>query len=176
MRMWMIRHSDQTFSRPIPETSLIAKIESGELDRSDELCASGEYWFSLQDVSEVRRFLGEIRLDAILTPPRDSTSTTLSGQSPFRSGADPELTPVPKAGREAIPSVKSGPAEPLAAPLKTAVSQPQRPARQVPASPVRRGWFSEPEEIAPLPNQVLFVLVLLFIFFGTVYLLWVYSR
>lgn len=64
-RMWLVRHPDQTFTRPLPESILIEKIEGGEFSRQDEVCASTGYWFALGDAAEVRKFLGNVRLESL---------------------------------------------------------------------------------------------------------------
>ena len=75
-RMWLIRFSDQSFSRPIPESALIEKIQKGELSRQDEICFSTGYWFSVGDVVEIRKFLGNIRLDSLVSRLDEGETTT----------------------------------------------------------------------------------------------------
>lgn len=75
-RMWLVRHPDHTFSRPMPESVLIEKIEKGAFGREDEICISAGYWIPLSDAAEVRKFLGAIRLDGIFGKSRDSSLTT----------------------------------------------------------------------------------------------------
>lgn len=80
--MWLIRKADSRISRPIEQESLIAMIEAGDLLPEDEVCASGEYWFVLREVDEVRKFFGSISLERLLkrqgSERGDTTSTTIS--------------------------------------------------------------------------------------------------
>jgi hypothetical protein len=75
-RMWLVRHPDHTFSRPMPESVLIEKIEKGAFGRQDEICVSTGYWVSLSDAVEVRKLLGAIRLNAISGRNTDSSTAT----------------------------------------------------------------------------------------------------
>jgi|GEM_PF-2634054 len=125
MKMWMIRHADLTISRPIPEPLLVSKIESGSIDRSDEICLSGSYWFSVQDVAEVRKFLGEIDLIALMGSRSADDATSAAGAEKTRtdhqvaielsfpdagaaSGGVDEKTPVPQAAASEGASVAGG--------------------------------------------------------------------
>jgi hypothetical protein len=76
MSLWMIRHADLTFTRPIPQDLLVSKIEAGEVIASDEICSGDGYWFSIQEVDEVKKFFGNIRLKALLPSGSDVTSAT----------------------------------------------------------------------------------------------------
>jgi len=159
MRMWMIRHSDLTFSRPIPEPLLIAKIESGEMDRRDEISASGEYWFPIQDATEVRKFLGEIRLDAIHSNPNEDTGTTWTGSQ----GGHTEILDGPD---DLTPKPEPLPVEPIKVILK------KTDAEGIPLSKGEAIYFAEKEPSpSPLGNLV-FLGALLFIILGTVFLIW----
>lgn len=64
-RLWLIKNRDHSFSRPIPESELIQKIQKGELQQKDEICAANSYWFSLQDIKEMRKHFGNIPLDGL---------------------------------------------------------------------------------------------------------------
>ena len=73
----MIRHADLTFTRPIPESEIVKKIESGEVTARDEIAPATGYWFSLQEVDEVKRFFGEdILLKALIPDSAETTSST----------------------------------------------------------------------------------------------------
>lgn len=77
MKNWLIRHPDLSFERPVSEIDLIRLIETGKLGPRDEICKAGSYWFHLQDAQEVRKFLHNVKLEAILPKMADSTSTSL---------------------------------------------------------------------------------------------------
>ncbi|MBU6154482.1 MAG: hypothetical protein KGP28_09295 [Bdellovibrionales bacterium] len=167
MRWWLIRHPDQTFSRPIPELSLISKIEAGELSLKDEICPSAGYWFPIQDAAEVRKFLGDIKLDRNL--PNDGvTSTTLQGGGKTDGNAVPsrEDERTPKEGREPIrpPFVQSG--------SKGHV----QPALSDGALNEASFDVLEEEPEVSVWSQIAFIFVIVLIFCGTVYLLWTNSR
>jgi hypothetical protein len=67
MRTWMIRHHDFSFARPMSEKDLVEKIESGEITAHDEIAQATGYWFSIQDVEEVKKHFGnQIRLQALI--------------------------------------------------------------------------------------------------------------
>lgn len=77
MRSWMIRHHDFTFTRPMLEPELIQKIESGEVTAHDEIAPNDGYWFSIQEVEEVKKYFGEnIRLQALIPHGIETTSST----------------------------------------------------------------------------------------------------
>ena len=64
-RVWLIRHPDSTFSRPMPEEELLKMFSSGQMKPQDEICPGNGYWFSLQDVKEMRKHFGNIPLDTL---------------------------------------------------------------------------------------------------------------
>jgi len=64
-RIWLIRSSDHKISRPFLESELKIKFSNGELSPHDEICCSKGYWFSLQDVNEMRKHFGDISLEGI---------------------------------------------------------------------------------------------------------------
>lgn len=64
-RVWLRRFSDHTFSRPMSEADLMKLFESGSMNPTDELCAANDYWFSVQDVNEMRKHFGNIQMDGI---------------------------------------------------------------------------------------------------------------
>ncbi len=165
MRMWMIRHADFTFSRPIPEPLLISRIEAGDLERNDEICMSGGYWFSIQDAVEVRKFFGEIKLIDLLNP---------GGGEEVTSGAemtDPERIKleepkVPAATLETVPTkgVNSN--------MKVGSNPPLEKA----SSALANFELPDPDAAAAPSAQILLVVALLAIFLGTIALLWVASK
>lgn len=76
MKTWIIRHPNLNFERPLSQDELIQKIESGEIQAHDELCAGNGYWFSLSEADEVRKHLGDIRLQAMMPEESETTSST----------------------------------------------------------------------------------------------------
>ncbi|NDG85473.1 MAG: hypothetical protein EBX52_10630 [Proteobacteria bacterium] len=189
MKMWMIRHADLTFSRPIPEPLLISKIETGAIDRSDEICLSGGYWFSVQDVTEIRKFLGEIDLVALmgarglndvtsesertrtdhvaieLAVPEDMVSEEERLEKALEK-EESEKTPVPAA------SVAPAPA---AFPNQAAArSSPQAAFDPAPLHRTRQG--EDPDGAAAPGAQILLIAALVVIFCGTIALLWIASK
>ena len=162
MRWWMIRHQDHSFSRPIPELSLIAKIEAGELAQKDEICISGGYWFSIQDVIEVRKFFGEIKLERNL-PNDGETSTTIQGNVKTLVNSVPESQEsVQQKGSESTPGRASF----------------HRNPKPMPQPPSRSAYFEalEEEPEVSIWSQIALILVIVLIFSGTVYLLLTNSR
>ncbi len=162
MRWWMIRHQDHSVSRPIPELSLIAKIEAGELAQKDEICASAGYWFSIQDVAEVRKFFGEIKLERNL-PNDGETSTTIQGNAKT-------VVSQPSESQEA-PSFKGG--EPSAG--RGGLHRSPKPMPQPSSSEAYFDSLEEEPEVS-IWSQIALLLVIVLIFSGTIYLLWTNSR
>jgi hypothetical protein len=77
MRTWMIRHPNMTFTRPMPESEIIKMIEAGEVSGQDEIAPATGYWFSLQEVEEVKAHFGDsIILQALIPTGSDTTSST----------------------------------------------------------------------------------------------------
>ncbi len=64
-RTWLIRHTDYTFSRPLSEVELLELFAAGEMKPQDEICPATGYWFSLQDVKEMRKHFGTIPMDGL---------------------------------------------------------------------------------------------------------------
>lgn len=91
--MWLIRKSDFRISRPIDQESLVAMIEAGELLPEDEVGFSKGYWFSLREVEEVRKKLGNINLDLLLKRKRTSNEETTSTSLGKTSSITQEITP-----------------------------------------------------------------------------------
>ena len=75
MTHWLVRRQNLTFSRPIPQRDLIKKIEAGELRADDEICASFGHWFSLQEASEVRANLGDVKLERLYAQAKDEVTS-----------------------------------------------------------------------------------------------------
>jgi hypothetical protein len=158
----MIRHQDSTCSRPIAELSLIAKIEAGELAQKDEICVSGGYWFSIQDVSEVRKFFGEIKLERNL-PNDGETSTTIQGNAKTLVNAVPESqAPAQQRGAEPMPG-------------KSSFHKGSKPMAQASSNSAYFEALEEESEVS-IWSQIALILVIVLIFSGTVYLLWTNSR
>ena len=78
-RMWLIRRTDRSYSRPLSEAQLLKMFENGEMNQMDELCCSMEYWFSIQDVNEMRKYFGELSLEGIFK--RQTEEPTQGGGS-----------------------------------------------------------------------------------------------
>ena len=95
---WMVRKPDFTFVRPILESELIRRIEAGEILPNDEICRGEEYWFTLQDVEEVRKYLGgNIRLQSLVPTGFDLTKTTSPDQlAELRKRKDSRAQPAPR--------------------------------------------------------------------------------
>ncbi len=159
MKSWLIRHPNLRFDRPVSESDLITLIETGKLGPKDEICKSGGYWFPLQDAQEVRKFLGNVKLEAILPKMSDRTSTSLVTDTRGKS--------VEGLRSEVNARNQQGPA-PLEAKLEFAH------ADEAPAYP--EGEADDPDQESSIGSRVFFGMILLFIFFGTLYLLWSGSR
>jgi hypothetical protein len=149
MKNWLIRHPDLSFERPVSETDLIRMIETGKLGPRDEICKSGSYWFHLQDAQEVRKFLHNVKLEAILPKMADRTSTSLVTDTRAKSV---ELKVEGVQRKESTP------------PLQAQLEWPEAPVDE------------EPVEESSIKARILFVGVILIIFCGTLYLLWSGSR
>ena len=73
----MIRHSNMTFTRPLPEDELIKMIESGEITAQDEIAPASGYWFNIQEVEEVKKHFGDqILLKSLIPFKAEITSST----------------------------------------------------------------------------------------------------
>jgi len=149
MKNWLIRHPDLSFERPVSETDLIRMIETGKLGPRDEICKSGSYWFHLQDAQEVRKFLHNVKLEAILPKMADRTSTSLVTDTRAKSV---ELKVEGVQRKESTP------------PLQAQLEWPEAPVDE------------EPVEESSIKARILVVGVVLIIFCGTLYLLWSGSR
>jgi hypothetical protein len=158
MKWWLIRYADHSFSRPIPDPMLISKIEAGELNRKDEICVSEGYWFAIQDVIEVRKFLGEVKLDTVLVT--EETSTTLPGSGVTRANLSLPVT------------------EPQAKPAEAVRHRPSiTRAQPVHYESSSESSFVLPEEqVSSIGSRIALILVFGLIFLGTVYLLWAGSK
>ena len=64
-RAWLIRHPDRTFSQVLNEEELKELFISGEMKPEDEICPASGYWFSLQDVNEMRKHFGNMSMDGL---------------------------------------------------------------------------------------------------------------
>lgn len=94
MTYWLVRHSDLTIERPISKDLLVKKIESGEILAQDEICEGAGYWFTIQEVEEVRKYFGEIVLRSLIPKENETTSATAT-------------TPLAKAAERVIQEVKA---------------------------------------------------------------------
>lgn len=64
-RVWIIRYADNSYSRPMPESELKKLFASGEMKPQDEICPGTGYWFSLQDVKEMKKHFGNMSFDGL---------------------------------------------------------------------------------------------------------------
>jgi hypothetical protein len=128
-------------------------IETGKLGPRDEICKSGSYWFHLQDAQEVRKFLQNVKLEAILPKMADRTSTSL-------------VTDTRAKGVDLRSESQYRPDSP--APVHAQLEWPEANHEDEP--------HDESLEESSLQSRILFVAVILIIFFGTLYLLWSGSR
>lgn len=55
--MWLIRSSNNKILGPISLDDLKKKILDGRVAADDEFCEQNNYWFSIQEVNEVKKFL-----------------------------------------------------------------------------------------------------------------------
>jgi hypothetical protein len=101
MKNWLIRHPDLSFERPVSESDLVRLIETGKLGPRDEICKAGSYWFHLQDAQEVRKFLQNVKLEAILPKMADRTSTSLVTDTRAKADARKEAFSAMEAQPEA---------------------------------------------------------------------------
>jgi hypothetical protein len=62
-RIWLIRHADRSFSRPLTETELRKRFAEGLMNPMDEICCSADYWFSVKDVAEIQKHFGEVNIE-----------------------------------------------------------------------------------------------------------------
>jgi hypothetical protein len=107
---WLIRHPDLTFSGPMSKAELVRKIESGEVLIQDEICTGGGYWFSIQEVDEVTKFFGEIRLQSMIPSHQETTSST--NTAPLAQAAEKlvrELKVASKAPKEEVEQATPSP-------------------------------------------------------------------
>ena len=156
MKQWLIRHSDFSFSRPLSHSEIVDQIESGLIRGDDEICAASSYWFSIQEIEEVKKHFGDIHLKALLPGGSEITSTTLNlttlskiDETPRASKTEPKVQAKPKTK----PKTKSNYVSSVTAPL--------------PLKPV------ELEADAALSKRAQAMgWLLVFIFFGTLGLLW----
>ena len=103
-RTWLIKHSDFTFSRPISETELLDRLKNGELMPRDEICQANGYWFSLQDIKEMRLHFGNVQLEGLqkntdndVTQERNDKTASIVVPAPVvaKKPAPPPTTPTP---------------------------------------------------------------------------------
>ncbi len=153
MKNWLIRHPNLSFERPVSEVDLIRMIETGKLGPRDEICKSGCYWFHLQDAQEVRKFLHNVKLEAILPKMSERTSTSL----------------VTDTRAKGVDLRSEGQLRPDSPP-------PVHAQLEWPEANHEDESHDDSIEESSLQSRVLFVGVILIIFFGTLYLLWSGSR
>ena len=73
-RTWLIRYPNLTFSRPISESEMLKIFTTGEMKPQNEICPSNGYWFSLQDVKEMRKHFGNISMDGLFKKVKDDVT------------------------------------------------------------------------------------------------------
>jgi hypothetical protein len=62
-RVWLIRHPDRSFSRPLTEAELRKRFAEGLMHPMDEICCSADYWFSIKDVAEIQKHFGNVSME-----------------------------------------------------------------------------------------------------------------
>lgn len=72
---WLVRTAENRILGPLERDEVIAKIQSREFGRADEICPSGGYWFYLYEGDEVERMLG-IRPPPSTHDPHDEITAT----------------------------------------------------------------------------------------------------
>ena len=147
MKEWLIRHANHHFSRPLAESEVVVQIESGMIKPEDEICPASGYWFSIQEVDEVRKHFGDIHLQALI--PKDSEITSGTNTSTLTK----LITPIRKTKK--IKEVAADVVNPLAAPVGQIV----------------RAHDPAEETLLTRRAQAMGALLCL-IFFGTLGLLW----
>ena len=124
-RAWLIRYPDFSFSRPIPESELKRKFKEGEMQPKEEICPGDGYWFSLQDVKEMRKHFGGMPLDGLFKKINDEVTqerfeVTASFQAPVKQVTStaivqpkpqavihPPVVPIPVSFEEETPAKMS---------------------------------------------------------------------
>lgn len=92
-QLWIIKHPDLTFSRPLSEAELLEKLKAGELQPRDELCAANGYWFSLQDIKEVRKHFGDLSLSGLFKPTDEDTQERYAITAPIQLETSKRVPP-----------------------------------------------------------------------------------
>ncbi len=101
-RTWIRRFANHSYSRPMTEVELLELIHSGSMNPTDELCAANDYWFSVQDVQEMRKHFGEISMDGMFRKIKEEVTeermadTARIVLSELRGSAAAPVTPVMK--------------------------------------------------------------------------------
>ena len=158
MREWMIRRADQTFSRPVSDQEMVGQIEAGLVKPGDEICPSSGYWFSINEVEEVKRHFGDIHLHAMIPRSSEITSTTNTASV---TEIESEIT---------LPKIRLRKKKLELASAQTAVVNPLATA----PSEVVQSALERNELQAKRARNV--GILLSFIFFGILGLLWLGSR
>ena len=129
-RTWLIRYPDFSFSRPLSEAELLKKISDGEIQVRDEVCDGKGYWFSFQDMNEVRKHFPKISLDGILkknheevTQERYATTASLEVPSPVSPLVSPKI---PVAVPAPVPAPVIPPSK-LPMPIQTNLNEMEAP-------------------------------------------------
>lgn len=147
MSLWIIRRQDFSFSRPMSDQALISLIESGEVKPQDEVCSNDGYWFSIQEVDEVKKHFGAIRLQSMIPNHGEATNAT-----------NPTLT------RNDVGVLSPG---------RDEISD---DALQASAQKARNAVLPETELQHESSGGLGFAMILIFIFFGTLIFLWLGSH
>ena len=103
-KMWMIRTQDFRILRPMDETTLIEKLERGEVSPQDELCSDDGYWFFLSDVKELKSQLAQVNLEKIFPKnKKEGTDATDTAHGPRTTILQPELNSRPQVAPSSTP-------------------------------------------------------------------------
>jgi len=73
-RVWLIRHADNSYSHMLKDEELKLLFNSGEMKPQDEICHGHGYWFSLQDVNEMRKHFGNIPMEGMFKKVNDEVT------------------------------------------------------------------------------------------------------
>ncbi len=101
-----MRKKDLSFSRPLSEASIIAQIESGEITAQDEICPGKGYWFSIQELNEVKAHFGNIQLKAHSSDGEEITSTSVMQTLSDQTGVSYQKRDFSNEGQQPKPQLK----------------------------------------------------------------------
>ena len=97
----MIRHPNFQITRPILEDDLLRMIGDGSLGAQDEICPSGGYWFTLQEMTEVKKYFGDLDLRKVF-PVRQGEVTSSTDTHPLPRTK--LIQPLPEPAARVVPA------------------------------------------------------------------------